>query len=325
MIKIEDKQGRRFEKLRLSLLNSCNFACEYCTTESHEQNAELKASELFINEDTLKISTFIQLITAIHNLVNLKSVRLTGGEPLLYPHLIPLIKEIKELGITDIRLTSNAYYLKNKAKQLKDAGLESINISVDALDPTIFKQISRHPHPSQVFDGIKAAISSGLKVKLNTVVMRNRNESQILPLLDYAGKLGVKIRYLELMKMGHLYHKQNQAFFSEKEILNTIRNSYSISELPREKSATSRYWSAGKNRTFGIIANESTPFCHDCNRLRLDSRGYFYGCLSNSKGEKLFPYINNQTELAAKLKKLLLLKQPIKFKGSNISMKNIGG
>jgi cyclic pyranopterin phosphate synthase len=155
--------------------------------------------------------------------------------------------------------------------------------------------------------------------------MRGKNDSQIVPLLDYAAEIGVKIRYLELMKMGHLYEGQNDLFFSEAEILETIGKQYEISELPRKQSETARYWTAGENRVFGIIANESTPFCHDCNRLRMDSRGYFYGCLSNANGEKLAPYLHDQELLTNKLRQLLLLKQPVKFRGSQLSMRNIGG
>jgi cyclic pyranopterin phosphate synthase len=155
--------------------------------------------------------------------------------------------------------------------------------------------------------------------------MRGKNDSQILPLLDYATDLGVKIRFLELMKMGHLYHSENGLFFSEKEMLSVIQGKYTIEKIRREDSETAHYWRTSGGGTFGIIANESTPFCHDCNRLRMDSNGYFYGCLSNAHGEKLLPYIHNQELLTEKLRGLLRLKQPVRFHGSELSMRNIGG
>lgn len=324
MIKIEDKLGRRFEKLRISLINTCNFSCVYCVSEDlHDLNGHAALENQ--KEEHLDLDEFIRQIRAVHRLNPLKSIRLTGGEPLLYPNLIPLIEEIRKLGIEDIRLTTNAYYLKQKAQKLVDAGLKSVNISVDAIDPEVFNSIARFGNTSRVFEGIEAAVKAGMQVKLNAVVMRGKNESQILPLLDYAIRMGVKIRYLELMKMGHLYHSDNNHFFSEKEILETIQQKYKIEQLPRKKAETAHYWKASNGGIFGIIANESTPFCHDCNRLRMDSNGKFYGCLSNVHGEKLTPYLSDDEKLADKLNGLLRLKQPVKFHGSELSMRNIGG
>ena len=324
MIKLEDHLGRRFEKLRISLLNSCNFSCVYCVAENFQD----------ISANTLRISTadqplspdeFTKLIEAVHRLTGLKSIRLTGGEPLLYNDLFPLIDQIQKIGISDIRLTTNAYYLKEKASRLFDAGVKSINISVDAVDQDIFNSISRHPNTARVFSGIEAAVKAGMNVKLNAVIMRGKNDSQIIPLLDYATGLGVKIRFLELMKMGHLYHSENGLFFSEKEILSIIQEKYTIESIQRGQAETAHYWSASNGGTFGIIANESTPFCHDCNRLRMDSNGFFYGCLSNAHGEKLSSYIDDDFLLAEKLSGLLRLKQSVKFHGSELSMRNIGG
>lgn len=324
MVKVEDHLGRKFEKLRVSLLNSCNFSCEYCTAESI--GVEYPSEQHLVNkEEILPVHEILKLILAVHEINPLRSIRLTGGEPLLYPHLAHLIEQLNKAGIEDLRLTTNGYYLAERIEKLKMAGLKSINISIDAIQPETLHKISRNSNAEKVFEGIDAAIESGLNVKLNAVIMRGRNEKEILPLLEFAAEKGVKIRYLELMKMGHLYHVQNPFFFSEKEILQTINTRYEVQELPRKDKETARYWSADGNRIFGIIANESTPFCHDCNRLRMDSRGVFYGCLSNSNGMALQPFINSKPNLSTQLKKLLLLKQPVRFKGSELSMRNIGG
>ncbi len=323
MYRIEDHMGRRFEKLRVSLLNTCNFSCTYCVSGASD-SAQPSLVPAF-REEQLDTEHFAKLIAAVHRVCGLKSIRLTGGEPLLYLNLLDLIKKIRAIGIEDIRLTTNGYHLKQTAQQLKESGIRSINVSLDAIEPGLMKAISRHQNPQKVFDGIEAALEAGLHVKLNAVIMRGQNDSQIIPLLDYAASLGVKIRYLELMKMGHLHEGQNELFFPELEILDTIARKYPISQLKRETSETAHYWSAGEGRTFGIIANESTPFCHDCNRLRMDSRGYFFGCLSNANGEKLAPYVNNDELLTQKLRQLLALKQTVKFHGSALSMRNIGG
>ncbi|MCG6188846.1 GTP 3',8-cyclase MoaA [Maribellus maritimus] len=325
MAQIEDKLGRRFEKLRISLLNTCNFSCVYCVSDDTGDIPLASTDKLSSSEQQLTPDEFAKLIEAVHQLTGLKSVRLTGGEPLLYRNLYSLVQNIRQIGITDIRLTTNAYYLKERATKLFDAGVKSVNISVDAIDKDVFNKIARHPDTSRVFGGIEAAVQAGMNVKLNSVIVRDKNESQIVPLLEYATKLGVKIRFLELMKMGHLYHSENGLFFSEKDILSTIKEKYDIEPLPRKHAETAHYWKTSGGGIFGIIANESTPFCHDCNRLRMDSNGIFYGCLSNAHGEKLAPYINNDFLLTEKLKGLLLLKQPAKFHGSELSMRNIGG
>jgi len=324
MIKLEDNLGRRFEKLRISLLNECNFSCVYCVSEDFGSISP-ESIQKPTADQPLAPAEFIKLIEAVHRLTGLKSVRLTGGEPLLHSNLFYLIKHIQKIGISDIRLTTNAYFLKERASRLFDAGVKSINISVDAIDQNIFSEISRHPNTAKVFQGIEAAVKAGMNVKLNAVIMRGKNDSQIMPLLDYAAGLGVKIRFLELMKMGHLYHSENGLFFSEKEMLAVIQEKYTIEPVKREHAETSNYWRTSGGGTFGIIANESTPFCHDCNRLRMDSNGIFYGCLSNAHGEKLSPYIHDDVLLTEKLRGLLRLKQPVKFHGSELSMRNIGG
>jgi cyclic pyranopterin phosphate synthase len=324
MIKIEDKLGRRFEKLRISLLNECNFSCVYCVSEDFA-NSSGKTIQKLAPDQPLTPDEFMKLIAAVHRLTGLKSIRLTGGEPLLYSNLFHLIDHIQKIGIPDIRLTTNAYFLKERAAKLFNAGVKTINISVDAVDQDIFSEISRHPNMARVFSGIEAAVKVGMNVKLNAVIMRGRNDSQIIPLLDYATGLGVKIRFLEIMKMGHLYHSENELFFPEKEMLSIIQEKYAIERIPRGLAETAHYWRASNGGIFGVIANESTPFCHDCDRLRMDSNGFFYGCLSNAHGEKIAPFIHDDALLTEKLRGLLRLKQPVKFHGSELSMRNIGG
>ena len=145
-----------------------------------------------------------------------------------------------------------------------------------------------------------------------------------VPIVDFAFANDIPIRFLEVMAMGHLHHQPQQYFYSQDELLNTIASKYSFAKLERNHAATANYWQTKDGHTFGIIANESAPFCRDCNRLRLDSSGNIYGCLSSNHPINISNW-NNQEEVTDKLQEALLQKQPIKFTGSSLSMLQIGG
>lgn len=318
MMQVVDQYGRTFKTLRVSLLSACNLGCVYCTETDDLaiENKQQKATAL----STQDLANIIQ---QLHKELGLEVIRLTGGEPLLSPHLIPIIKEVKKLGISKIKLTTNGFLLERLAKPLKDAGMKSINVSLDAVDEGVFFLMSRRNDVERIMRGIDAALNEGMEVKLNAVLMKGMNDGQILPLLDYAFKRGIIIRFLEVMSMGHLYHNSEKYLITKDEVLHTITSHYDFVPLIRSASSTANYWKTDNGNVFGIIANESTPFCHDCNRLRLDSHGNIFGCLSSNlpigiKGLK-------EEELREKLAQALSHKQKLKFTGSNLSMLNIGG
>ena len=317
-MQVVDQYGRTFKTLRVSLLSACNLGCVYCTETDDLaiENKQQKATAL----STQDLANIIQ---QLHKELGLEVIRLTGGEPLLSPHLIPIIKEVKKLGISKIKLTTNGFLLERLAKPLKDAGMKSINVSLDAVDEGVFFLMSRRNGVERIMRGIDAALNEGMEVKLNAVLMKGMNDGQILPLLDYAFKRGIIIRFLEVMSMGHLYHNSEKYLITKDEVLHTITSHYDFVPLIRSASSTANYWKTDNGNVFGIIANESTPFCHDCNRLRLDSHGNIFGCLSSNlpigiKGLK-------EEELREKLAQALSHKQKLKFTGSNLSMLNIGG
>ena len=316
---IKDHLGRTFKTLRISLINTCNLACTYCSysnEENHKNDSTNKGSGL-------KPTELMNLIVKLHERLNFSTIRFTGGEPLLYKELPALIRETRALGITDLNLTTNGLLLHKRVPALKAAGLTSINVSLDATDPMTFFMMARRHGLEQTLKGIDAALHAGIAVKINSVIMKGLNHMQVIPLLKYAADKQIIIRFLEIMAMGHLHGKADEYFFPQKEILELISKQYRFAPIQRKPGATANYWQTEEGNIFGIIANESHPFCTDCDRLRLDAYGNIYGCLSSNS-----PIPLRDLEAAAldsSLKKALAQKQSTKFTGSKLSMLHIGG
>jgi GTP 3',8-cyclase len=323
---IADATGRRFKKLRVSLTHECNYACIYCADGAKVDHAAKKPMPVSLvpENKTLSSSGLIDIITKLHAELQLDAVRFTGGEPLLQPRIISMLTAVRSMGIENIGMTTNGELLHRKAKSLYDSGLKSVNISLDALSPDVFKQMSLHDGLLNVMKAIDASLNAGMTVKLNTVVVAGKNHHQILPLLKFALERGIVIRFLELMPMGPLHHSRNEMFFPSSQILSAIRSEYPIEPLSKDNGATADYWSIGGKKAFGIIANNSSPFCSDCNRLRLDSYGNLYGCLSS-----LIPIPVTSADSIAEIRSALQLaithKQPSRFIGNNRTMQSIGG
>ncbi len=160
MMQVVDQYGRTFKTLRVSLLSACNLGCVYCTETDDlaVENKQQKASALSTEELT-------DIINQLHQQLGLEVIRLTGGEPLLSPHLIAIIREVKRIGISKIKLTTNGFLLERLAKPLKDAGMQSINVSLDAVDEDVFFLMSRRNNVKRILNGIDAALDAGLDVK----------------------------------------------------------------------------------------------------------------------------------------------------------------
>jgi len=275
-------------------------------------------------ESTLTSPDLIKLVGRLHTLLSLETLRLTGGEPLLSSQLIPVLYGIKKFGIPAIKMTTNGFLLEDKAKALKEGGITSINVSLDAVNQQTFERISQRQNLNKIIRGIDLALDLGIPVKLNAVIMKGINEQEIIPLVEFAKSRNIQIRFLELMKMGHLHNRKDNPVFTEADILRVLASQYLFEKLPRKASATANLWQMSDNFTFGIIANESSPFCTDCDRLRIDSEGNMYGCLSSNIPIKLD---NNEcdSEWNEKLGLALSHKQLISFTGSALSMIEIGG
>ena len=305
-------ETRKFKKLRVSITDYCNLACMYCDT----QNGKAQVSE------KSNIPLLLGVIEKLHSSLALSSVRITGGEPTTHAGLTEFIRQLKIMGIPEINLTSNGIYLENLLPRLRETGLDRINLSLDSLDEENYAKITRQPGVSRVIRSLVRALDLGFSVKMNSIIMKGINENQVLPLLEFAGKHNVVIRYLELMKMGRAAKTHQDRYYSQEEILSQIRSRYELTEVPRELSSTARYYQT-RDAMFGIIANHTQPFCEDCDRLRLDHKGNLFGCLSNPESLSLAG--REESEYPAILEKAMSLKQKQKFIGSSLSMRYIGG
>ncbi|HEY4107768.1 GTP 3',8-cyclase MoaA [Puia sp.] len=318
MSALQDQYGRTFRTLRVSLLQHCNLGCVYCVAGEDD----LKQANA--GKESLPVDGLLAMIGRLRDRLPLDTVRLTGGEPLLYPGLTALIRGIRAAGIGAVRMTTNGFLLERMAVGLKEAGLEALNISLDAVDEDVFFRMSRRHSVTRIIKGVDAAIAAGLRVKINAVMMKGINDCQLLPLLEFAFSRGITVRFLEVMAMGHLHDTAGRYLVSQEEILRTIGGHYRIVPEERAASATARYWTTDAGHRFGIIANESEPFCRDCDRLRLDSSGHIYGCLSSNQPITLQPH-ETAAEWDIKLREALGQKQALKFVGSDLSMLRIGG
>jgi len=322
-LKIIDIQNRTFKTLRVSLLNTCNLGCTYCVNEVDEKEGfEGKRNKIQASVSYIMLA---HIIKKLHAILNLETIRLTGGEPTLYRNLVPLVNELTQLNVP-VKLTTNGFLLKNVLEKISLNAFDSINISIDALDENVFYKISKRRNLKKILEAIELALAMKIHIKLNCVVIKGVNECQILPLIEYAGKRGISVRFLEIMKMGHLQGQYfNDNFVSENEILDRIHTKYTTYKLSRNQSATANYWLTDTGFKFGIIANETEPFCGDCNRLRLDSFGNLFGCLSDNHPLSIIENIDNDLKIKEILLNALAQKQPVKFKGSPLSMLEIGG
>ena len=320
---IVDAQGRQFRNLRLSLTAACNYACTYCVPDGKKLQAA--SSELEADE----------MIRAVQLLVEgggVEKLRITGGEPLLSGKFDEVMLGVMGLNLSDVALTTNGQLLDRKADVIKESGLKRINISLDTLDADRFRSIARSGDLASVLKGIDLMLEAGLKVKINMVPMRTVNFDQVLPMLEWSMERGIELRFIELMNMGHL--KRNSVyqrdFVGMDDLLSMIGAKYKYARIDADYDSTSVRFEILHKGSFGIIANESEPFCSSCTRLRLSSNGYIYGCLSNTNRHSMHEILRMPKHLALNemqsiLRGALSDKQSVAFTGEVTVMKFIGG
>ncbi len=320
---ITDRYGRQFRNLRVSLTAACNYACTYCVPDG---------KRLMPAKNELDAEELAQAVALLVKTAQIDKLRITGGEPLITPKFDDFLLQVAQLPLRDISLTTNGQHLASKLGVIREADLRRINVSLDTLNPDDFRKIARSGDLATVLAGIDAALAAGLKVKVNMVPIRTANLAQIVPMLDYCLERGIELRFIELMRMGHLAHGNGftRDYIGMPEILELIGQHHEFARTDAPFDSTAIRFDVGGTGTFGIIANESEPFCSNCTRLRLSSDGNLYGCLSSSSHHAIGHLLEMEEEAAIAalqqvLPKALADKQDFAFTGGVTVMKLIGG
>lgn len=284
---IQDKFNRPLQDLRISVTDKCNFRCHYCMPEEifgHKYEFLAKDKILSFEEITRLVRLFTNL--------GVKKIRLTGGEPLLRHELERLVEMIAQVdGVQDIALTTNGYFLQQKAKVLKKAGLDRVTVSLDTLDGSLFKKMAgRHLSLDKVMKGIREAVEAGFSpIKINSVIQRGVNDHEILELAKFARRNGFIIRFIEYMDVGNLNGWKMDDVVTAKEIIDIISSEIPVQTIGRNyrSEVSSRYKYVDWEGELGIIASVTQPFCGNCTRIRLSADGKIYTCLFGANGTDL--------------------------------------
>lgn len=303
--------------LRISLIDRCNFRCQYCMPEE----AEL---EYLLRQELLTNGELITLLKEVFIPLGFRKFRLTGGEPLLRPGVVDLVKQIASLPQTeDLAMTTNGFLLATMAQELYDAGLRRINISLDSLNPQTFDLIVGNRGRSrwqQTWAGILAAYQAGFApLKLNVVVIPGVNDKEVLDLAALTIKRNWHVRFIEFMPIGNSQLFNHRAWIPSEELRQQIRDRWGLIESNIRGNGPADVFQIPEAKgTVGFISQMSECFCDRCNRVRLSADGWLRPCLLNETGQidlktALRKGIDS-IELQKKVQELLFIKPEINFK-----------
>ncbi|MFM8954919.1 MAG: GTP 3',8-cyclase MoaA [Actinomycetota bacterium] len=284
-MKLIDPFGRTVRDLRISITDRCNFRCTYCMPE--EGMAWLDRKEILTFEEINRLATICV------ERFDVDSIRLTGGEPTVRAHLPVLVEKLSRLRVRDgadspragqkidLALTTNGATLRLLADELKSAGLERINISLDTLQSEKFFKITRRDHLANVLDGIDAAIQAGFSpVKINAVIQRGVNDDEVLALARFGREKQVEVRFIEFMPLDAQGEWRADSVVGQDEIVAQINQVFPLEQQAARGAAPADSWRyLDGGGTVGVIPSVTKPFCGDCDRVRLTAEGQFRTCL----------------------------------------------
>ncbi|QIW18067.1 GTP 3',8-cyclase MoaA [Bacillus thuringiensis] len=299
--KMKDSLERPLQDLRISVIDRCNFRCAYCMP------AEVFGPDYaFLQEEFLLTFDEIERLARLFISMGVNKIRLTGGEPLLRKDLPKLIARLAKLeGLKDIGLTTNGIHLAKQAKALKDAGLKRVNISLDAIEDHVFQKINgRNVSTKPVLKGIEAAKAAGLEIKVNMVVKKGMNDSQILHMARYFKEQEIQLRFIEFMDVGSTNGWNFEQVITKEQLIEKINRVYPIEPVqPRYFGEVAKlYRYVGSDAEIGFITSVSESFCSSCTRARISADGKFFTCLFGTKGTDLRTLLRENISDASLLK-----------------------
>jgi len=308
---LKDSYGRAIRDLRVSLTDRCNFRCFYCLPHGEPPIAP-KEQMLSYEEIEYVCEIFVSL--------GIEKLRLTGGEPMLRRDIETIISKLakfKAKGLQDLALTTNGYFLPDRAQGLKDAGLDRITISMDSLKPEVFKHMTGVDVLDRVLAGIQAAKSAGLHpIKINAVIVRGYNEDEVAQFADFARQHDLKMRFIEFMPLDSGHDWSREMVVSGREIRERISERFPLvpDGAERGSETSSRYrFADGAPGEIGIIAPVTEPFCGACSRIRLTADGQIRTCLFSTVEHSLRDVVRTgatRSEIVDYIESVVMKKEP---------------
>jgi len=270
-----DRHGRTISYLRVSVTDRCDLRCRYCMAE--EMTFLPKNALLALEEIAIIAERFIAR--------GVTKIRLTGGEPLVRRDVIDLARRLGGhigRGLNELTLTTNGMRLADHAVALHAAGLRRINVSLDSRDPERFRHITRHGDVTRVLDGIAAAKTAGLAIKINMVALKEINAGEIAPMLAWAVDQGHDLSLIETMPLGVVDDDRTDRFLPLTEVFDELAKVFALTRDSHSSGGPARYWRVGASDTrLGLISPLTANFCDACNRVRLTTEGRLYSCLGH--------------------------------------------
>lgn len=303
---LKDQFDRKISYLRVSVTDRCDLRCLYCMDENM----------IFLpKKDVLSLEELYRLCSVFIKM-GIKKIRLTGGEPLVRKNIISLISNLgnhlNSSELEELTLTTNGMHLQKLSESLYSSGIRRINVSLDTIDPLKFKKITRWGKLDKVISGIMAAKSEGLKIKINTVALRNFNDNEANHLIEWCGNNGFDITFIETMPMGDVQQDRSKSFLPLSILRSELNKSWTLSEISYETGGPARYlFCEEAGIKIGFISPLSHNFCSTCNRVRLTCTGKLYMCLGQNDSVnfgEIMRSSNNDDALTALINEALLNK-----------------
>lgn len=288
-----DRFGRAHRDLRISLTDRCSLRCTYCMPE--------QGNEWLAKSSVLTVDEIIQ-IASVAATAGITTFRLTGGEPLLRPDVVDIVRRLVRIsgasGAVEVAMTTNGIRLAHLLPDLMAAGLGRLNISIDTLDRERFRALTRRDRLDDVLAGIAAAAASGLRpLKLNAVAMRGVNDDEMTDLVDFALAHDAEMRFIEQMPLDTEHTWNRQTMVTRDEILSALSTKWHLEPVPARGGAPAELFLIdGGPARVGVIASVTAPFCGDCDRLRLTADGQLRNCLFSNSEFDLMPALRGNDD-----------------------------